>query len=568
MNFLYRTAVAIVFALTIENACTATDAIDRMLAEQAPLIQKELQRFGIRSVAVLPFRLGEPDLGVTFRGAGIQTNLAARLERALAAFRDSEKPVDVVFNAWDQVLQRNPGRNVTDLLRSTRGRELIFNQDFKMPVDKAPGPVDAFISGIVEIDLKDRFRSTAVKFEFYTRRMPHKRLVFDRLHRTQGSIHIEPVKFATDRSTLIQAGRGFELPRHLLVTRSYTEEDIIDVVAESASDVLDQDQSQNLGSNHDRLRLPPKRPIGTSDLISLEILYDGQPQTTYRGLRSSDCDFNIVDPSKGQVVTFRLKNNFSEPLACVLAVNGQSTLYGKDASNPLSAPRWILSPGQVAMVRGVYDTLTQLRPIVGLGYEETESVLHQMSQDPSLNASLLGTITLTVFRKKQSGNRFDIGGNGSQKKLMGNTAPLPCSNGNCPQPQPQGGQGTQQSGYGSINPQIQKLQPIESGSETGFSIGLARSIGVSSAQGSFHPQPLFRPAKDWDELKKGHLRRQIVGTTTRGIMVPMNPSTATRLNVSRFGAAEAVSHQVISYFSVANQMPHRNLQKIAQHVSR
>ncbi|NND98526.1 MAG: hypothetical protein HKN47_14495, partial [Pirellulaceae bacterium] len=151
-----RLALIVVLALP---ATAFADSIDMLLAKEAPKIVKRLAKGGFETVAVMPFRVRNPETGVAIKGAMIQTNFAAKLERALAAAYDREQPVQIVFDAWDQIQQENPGASIL----TADGRKSIFQHTFDLPVAAPPTKIDAFLTGIIQPSAD--YRTTTVSFE-------------------------------------------------------------------------------------------------------------------------------------------------------------------------------------------------------------------------------------------------------------------------------------------------------------------------------------------------------------------------------------------------------------------
>lgn len=503
-------------ALVIPRSSCGGDSVDRMLADQAPNLLQQLRSSGVRSVAVVPFRLRHPEAEASLKGAVIQTNFAVKLERALATFYSRREPVRVVFDAWNQVL----GGDRRASFATTADRNKLFAKHFQLPVQSPPIRVDALVTG--EIQPSRDYRSTTFTFEFCLRDDP------ERWQRA-----IAPTVIQTDRDVLVAMGRGFSVSDRRIASRSVNEDDVMASVSEDVRWAEEQDKELGIASASDRVDVTLEHPFDDFP-VQLRILYDKRPQPIQFDTIGGRFNGTVKDPQAGQRVTFELDNKRNETLAVILSVNGQNTLYGGDATDLSRAAQWVLQPGQSYAVDGIYseDRKTMV-PLFGVSDERTETLL----RDGYVNPELAGLIAIHVFREtptsaasqQQSDIKWKVDGRATGEKLLQEVKSV-------------------SEDSPSDTQDLDTSLDGDKSEATGFNMGLVRGLQTG---GSFHPHENANVAASWSKLKDKLFIAATRGGDSRGLMIATGPQEQVDVKTRELGQTELIASAIIRYLSVA-----------------
>ena len=555
-------------------------AVDRFLANEAPKLCQKLKHAGCRTVAVMPFRFRAPGTNESrLDGAIIQTNLAAKLERALAAYYDPEIPLHVVFDGWGQVLKKYP--------QADFNREDLFDIEFELPVGKNKVKVDAILTG--EVLTNGDFTETRISFEYISRKNPNKAMAY--LPRKGGKTTVLEV----DSNLLVTMGRGFSIPRSEISTRGPLRlgENLVNLVSAEEAWGNELDQKNNVDDRVNRLELIDESRWNDS-LIKITVLYSNQPQPLNFDVVGGRYNATIEDPDVGQKVTFQVENLTDQPLGLVLSVNGVNTLYGGDATDTETAAKWVLKPRTTHLIAGIYPNLSTRVTIEGKNKLESEELI----KSGLLNPSYVGLIQATVYR--QVANELVKNGVQSQglsgKKLnsnLGNNSSQKSTHSieklNKFEKQLSGvtGQGGAQLNKGSAKKKQTVIQFNEertsldrntnslqvtkghSGNsakdnsqtfefdytpseETGMNVTLIRGENLpKKGRGSFQPHISTSSAKSWQELAIQIGKRAAFPVGSRGLIAPGGEKSRVQLLKSSLKQIEVCQHINIRYYSVA-----------------
>jgi hypothetical protein len=540
-------ALALLLSTSPRSVKGEPDNIDVILLKNVPLLVQQLKEAGIRNFGVLPFRLKAHSDVERTAGALIQTNLAARTEQVIAYVRDVDDPVNVVFNMLGQARQQDPQAAYDSEDRIAR----ILSFEYAFPVEEmAKTTLDGFVTGSIEVS--EDWKQTTLHFEYYSAKSKM----------TGRSL---PIVFPTDRKMLLQLGRGFSLTAAGWNARGLGVQSR-NIFAKLAEDEQYQkSQGQSAGSADSAAR------VGTDIAgnpwakfpVTLAIKYDGQSQDIKWDTYASSFNFTLADPKPKQRVTFEIKNNMSEKLAVVLAINGKSLIYNQNANDPDSCSKFVLEGGKTYSIPGVYqEGLKSFQPLLGFDDTATPDLVKRFPADAA------GLIHVIVYREvsAEDPGRITHFVSDGDKATSPTKSGSPTKNDSVAKNDSAPKSGSTAKGSSATetaspagktnNSPSQKVEFFNvDESETwynSFHPNLVRSgTNQQSGRGSFHPTPSSTKAKTWKELFKGIGQNALQMNTSRGLIAPGGEAQQQSLATLKLGAVNQTDVAIIRYLSVA-----------------
>ncbi len=317
-------------------------------------------------------------------------------------------------------------------------------------------------------------------------------------------------------------------------------EAIMEGVEEDEDWQLKLDQDLKITNTNERIGLkPPSDMLGTFP-VRLTVKYDGVQQSLTLDEFGGKNNFTMSDPKAGQRVTFDLVNQTKEKLGVVLALNGNSLLYDQYAGDPRTNAKFVLEPGIVYEIKGVYQSdLKSFQPIIGLSDNETKD------KSQLMNADATGLIHLHVFRNRtqlvvDSGDKLvDEDDDGRKKGKKTDVDPSPLDDVDS-----------------KTKSKERRPQPLELSSfsyDSGFQMSMAsKALEGKKARGSFQPTQTTTKANSWQELKKqacDGLYKSMV--TSKGLAVPKGEKELQNVEIKEIGEVEHTDTLVIRYLNLA-----------------
>lgn len=341
---------------------SAADNIDNELLVRAPMIIKECRNRGYSRVGVLTFMYQRENQSSKFTGAAICSNMATRLENALALKISSQEPQFVLL---PQAAEHAAHTIKAASYRTPADRERLFGMQL-LPLwgDSRAQTADAFLIGKVRASRDFRMLTISIG-------------AFDR----QSLFDIVEFSVKTDRYALADLGQGFSAARNRV--RGVSDDDILTGVA--------------IGSQQTGSQQQDAAAVSSADVpVQLTVYYDQQPQSV-RDDAAADGSFNyaLQEPRPGQSLTFGLRNVTDKPLGVVLLVNGVSTLYEQEG-DAADLTKWVLLPGKEYRVKGFHQEGNEK-------YFEITTLTEEESQrryDDLGGAKFAGLIHLHVFQQR------------------------------------------------------------------------------------------------------------------------------------------------------------------------
>jgi hypothetical protein len=379
-----RIVVFLLLALTASSP-TYADSIDELILKNVPILLsdiKEIIKPEVKVIAVLPFRLKHTSEGQEqFSGAIIQTNMAKRVQNAIALFRDPQKPIDVIFDALAQARKKIPDANFLN----AASRKALFNIDYALPVNDKPVKPDLLLTGVVEAS--EDWSELRVSFEYVLKSNPEK--IYSHSETKDNVIK-------TDYSSLVATGKGYKLTKQLTSSRGMNKPLRVEGVRDEIENEVALDKQQGIDSLFDRIGKPlPAKPF-EGDPVLLTIKYDGQPQDFLKDSVPGSTNFSIKDPKEGQVVTFELTNETTQRVGVVITVNGHSLSDDEAGDNPDAFTRFILEPKTKYEIPGIYQKDRKgYQKVVGLSDNDTSDFAE------SLPTEVVGLIHMYVYQSQE-----------------------------------------------------------------------------------------------------------------------------------------------------------------------
>ena len=528
-----------VVTMVSASVAHAGDNIDVAISETVPLLLAKLKEQNLKTVGVLPFRLkqsGKEELA----GALIQTNMALRIEQAMAVYRDPDQPVNVAFGTLNQARKSIPDAEFL----TSKGRKKLFDVSYELPVGETKAKLDGFVTGVVEVS--PDWRTTKIYFEYCLASNPAK------LNKSG------PFDIKTDRKMLVSMGKGFTTPKQL-ASRSITTALVMEGVQNDIDFQLQEDKKADIKSPEQRVG----RPISTNPFqsapVTLKVKYDNQDQVLTQDEFGGKGNATIVDPKAGQKVTFELTNNTDKKVGVVLAINGKSLLYDEYTVNPDEASKFVLDPRRTYSVAGVYQRDHKgIQPVVGLSDSQTSEITKAI---PSEAAGLIHMYVYQESAGRSSGSgSTGSGSTGGGSTGSGSTGSGSTGSGSTGSGSTDGGStgggstGGGSTGTGTESGNVFYLRDEIETFQDGFSFGYARDAGGKKVQamGSFSPTGTIGKAKTWDDLAD-NIAKNIVtpSSTSRGLMVGQGGVESQAIQSSEIGTVQQTDTFIIRYLSIA-----------------
>lgn len=272
------------------GSAAQADNIDLKLYSETAKIIEQLQKNGFKSVGVLHFRCQKGVGKESFTLGPICSSMATRLERALVLHDPVDKPILIAKDVTGAALARKIG----GWQKNPAERAKLFGIPYAPMWGTAPVKPDALISGVVRVS-KD-LAITTVIVEAFSAKSPEK------------TIKLHEFSVGTDRGILHEIGQSYEISASTLAGKRSADRDRLAVQSAFKRDT----------------EAPAEAGTGAAG-VTLEILYDGQPQEI-KGDPNSSGERRVDPPQPGVKIAFRVRNDGSRApvMGAALSVNGRS----------------------------------------------------------------------------------------------------------------------------------------------------------------------------------------------------------------------------------------------------
>ncbi len=364
-----RIFVAAVVCLAVASS-EAADDLEKQLLKQSRPMMDAIRAKGYRNIGVLKFRIKNGDAPATDRLGMLNTRLARKLELALILANKVNDPVGIIKDASSTAATIPGASHLT-----AEGRAKLFTTEYPLAWGTTKVVPDALLTGAAAISTDLQTMTVGV-------------MSFD-----AKTLELQPLAtfdVQLDLEDLLDSGESFTVRG----------------VFDNASLQLTQEERKEKASSEARTasvatktetetaktptvaKVHPLSPQNADAPVTLEIRYDGQPQTIeFRGGAAF-----VAEPRENQRVTLvvRRKGNSDRRLGIVIKVNGENTLYGQKDPDP-QCSSWIMAPG--------------LKEIQIVGYQIDENTLKPfrvLSQQESKAKEIdygefVGSISISVF---------------------------------------------------------------------------------------------------------------------------------------------------------------------------
>jgi len=349
--------------------------------KEAPKILKELNARGYKNVGVLKFQVKVNTRKATMHSARLNQQMATRLENALILANKPSSPVGVTRNASTAAQAKSRSATFLD----QKGRAQLFNFSYPLAWGKTSTKVDAFLTGIVQLDSHADIAHVAVH-------------VFDKKNTAKPEM-VAHFKAKLTSSLVAESGQRFVVKKRQAV-----------------------DPSGNPTTTDDPTI--PENPTTTTPVdndlakvLSFKMYYDGMEVALKPGSGGNfECD---PPPLTTKKIIYKVQS--SQRVGMVLFVNGLNTLKmaRADSGDVQQHYRWILEPGKEYTIGGFYPSFEKVYPFRVI--PESEAATNPGDLGPE---DKWGLIELTIFK--------DAGGGGGAT----NTDPPSDSNLQNPSPDP------------------------------------------------------------------------------------------------------------------------------------
>jgi len=368
----------------LRGAAHAVD-IDTSVMRSAPKVWDRVHSWNAQTVAVLPFRVQARNGDELFHVGQINHGLSRRLENAMRATIDLEKPEVVILRDAADAAHRQLG-NPSYVTPESRRR--LFDVSYPPAWGNNPDQrlrADAFVTGMVAVS--DDGLQVTLRIEGFSRVRP------ESLER------IAEMIVPMDRFMAVDLGRGFSASRGDGLGVGMSEKEIVEVYVHGRPSSTDPGSTPVAVS-------PVSTTIASAQStweqfpVELTLFYGGKPQELGTEGSSGVMPFErntfqlrAEEPASGTLVTVGLRNRTAERIAVVLTINGVNTLL-EETGSARNLSRWVLEPEKEYLVKGFYQQdLKTYKPIVGLSDEQSKAAASQFSAEA-------GLVHLYVFKSQ------------------------------------------------------------------------------------------------------------------------------------------------------------------------
>jgi hypothetical protein len=322
-----RKLIAVVIALCIVSMSSAhlraADELDRLLLKHAHTILETLKEKGHKNVGVLKFRVKKGDEPATDRAGTLNMRLAEKLEMALVLANKIQDPIGVVRDANRTAATITGANHLT-----AEGRKLLFTAQYELAWGNTKVAPDAFITGVAFIHPDMKTMTIGLS-------------MFDAS--SDELIALAKFDAKPDLDELLESGESFTVRGAFdQGSLQLTEDERKDKATEEAVKATILVKSETAGQTKAvSSKLHPLSPTNPDSPVSLEIRYEGVPQT----IEFREGAAFVKEPTENQKVSFivRRKGGGTPRLGIVLKVNGENTLYRQKRPDAQCSP-WIFEP--------------------------------------------------------------------------------------------------------------------------------------------------------------------------------------------------------------------------------
>lgn len=363
-------AAALLLLWTAASLAPAADRIEENLPAQAYKALKYLKSQGCENVGVLKFRVKKGNDPETFFAGPLNVALANALENALILMNDKTKPLGIIHDANRVAASKKD--KVSYL--TAEGCKKLFGYDYPLAWGDKQVQADAFITGLVHIDLDKRL--TKITIESLERKGGPRK-------------EISSFEVRTDRSILSDVCATFALDYKKIRT-------------------LEPEQQDDQAVDDVKNRLNSPKPTPANRLAELDVYYNNEKQDLEDHWEPGDKNnpekldarlrgrhYRVPVPEENARITLGVRNPTNMRVGIVVAVNGINTLHQEELRDRSieSCTKWILDPGKSYELHGFYrDDGKSYLPFKVLSRERSQQVEEQLQTD-----EWLGAIQMFVF---------------------------------------------------------------------------------------------------------------------------------------------------------------------------
>lgn len=355
------TALIVSTALLADRPSAArADNLDRALLKAAPEILAYLEGKEHKNVAVLKFLVQKGDAAPSDRVGTLNLAIARRLELALVLANKGKKPLNIIQDA-----SKVAADTVGATHRTRAGREKLFEGPYPLAWGNDQVLADAFLTGRVQVNA-DLTRMTVTIEAFGKDGKDPERVITPTL------------VVDVDAAVLTELGESF------LLRGAFDNGKAVEAAAKVKT-------------------APDKHPLADRTApVSLEITYDGRPVRT----EVKDGIVQVPEPKKGEKVAMvvRRLDRSRETYGVVLKINGENTLFRQRLPD-LRCRKWVLEPSDPStpLILGYRTADDKVETFQVESREESKADAIDYGPD-------VGTITMTVYRRKPDGTPADPAG--------------------------------------------------------------------------------------------------------------------------------------------------------------
>jgi hypothetical protein len=361
-------AVSALWSMT----CTgmAADELERALLRECGGWITTLQSRGVSNVGVLKFRVRHGDAAPSDSVGELNYRLSEKLERALIVRNPISQPLGVIRNANLVAANIAGGSHLT-----ADGRARLFEAEYPLAWGTEKVYPDAFLTGTALLSA-DSSKMT-VMIAWFSK----SKSVLEKLGQFEVPMDIED---------LVESGESFTV-------RGIFDEGSVQTAADERKNEASAAAVRVAGKTREEIRnstasiapsLHPLSPGNRQSPVSLEIRYDGKPQT----LEFRDGAAFVAEPRVDQQVSLIVRRNGADRrrLGVVLKVNGENTLYRQTLPDPQCSP-WVFEPRLIEFGITGYQIDPQTKQAFKV-LSDAESAAQEINY-----GKLAGTISISVF---------------------------------------------------------------------------------------------------------------------------------------------------------------------------